>query len=248
MFTPESRLRLREELLDAARADPRIQGAAITGSGALAEEDRWSDIDLALSFTDQTVIDTWTDDMYRDHGAVHHLDVYRGTTLFRVFLLASTLQVDVAFWPPDEFGAIAPTFKLIFGTANDKPHAQQPTKDELIGTAWLYALHARSSIERGTVWQAEYMIHHMRDAVMALACLRHGVNAVQGRGLHELPAEAFAPTLVRSLDLGELRRAFSATTDLLTAEIDDPRLIATVDQVRQLSRCSPPPAGRADVP
>ena len=30
--------------------------------------------------------------------------------------------------------------------------------------------------------QAEYMISGMRDHVLALACLRHGVPAVQGRG------------------------------------------------------------------
>ncbi|TWP54252.1 nucleotidyltransferase domain-containing protein [Lentzea tibetensis] len=242
MFTPESRLRLREELIATARADPRITAAAITGSGALGREDRWSDVDLALAVADHDgVVRDWTERMYAEHGAVHHLDVHRGTTLFRVFLLASTLQVDVAFWAPDEFGAIAPTFRLVFGTANELPHARPPVAEQLIGTAWLYALHARSSIERGRVWSAEYMISNMRDNVVSLVCLRHGVPAAQGRGVDDLPpgvAAAFTGTLVRSPDTGELRRAFSAATDLLVAEVEHAdqelarRLVPALDRLR----------------
>jgi len=44
MFTPEDRSRLRDSLVAAARADPCITGAALTGSAALAAEDRWFDI------------------------------------------------------------------------------------------------------------------------------------------------------------------------------------------------------------
>jgi hypothetical protein len=40
-------------------------------------------------------------------------------TLYRVLLLDNTLQVDLAFWPATEFGAIAPTFRLLFGRANE---------------------------------------------------------------------------------------------------------------------------------
>ena len=39
------------------------------------------------------VVADWTGRMYREWRAVHQVDVYRGNTLFRVFLLADTLQV-----------------------------------------------------------------------------------------------------------------------------------------------------------
>ena len=226
MFTAAERDRLREELVAAARADGRITGAAVTGSAALGREDRWSDIDLALCVAADAdlgpVVDDWTDLMYRRHAAVHHLDVTHGGTLFRVFLLASTLQVDLAFWPAAEFGAIGPAFRLLFGTANERPPAPAPGATELIGMAWLYALHARSSIARGRVWQAEYMISNMRDHVLALACLRRGVPAVQGRGMDDLPPEitaVLAPALVRSLDAAELRRAFAVAIGALLDEV-----------------------------
>ncbi len=62
------------------------------------------------------------------------------------------------------------------------------------------------------------MISVMRNQVLALACLRHGVPAVQGRGIDSLPPEAtaaVAPALVRSLDIPELGRAFAAITEAL---------------------------------
>jgi hypothetical protein len=88
---------------------------------------------------------------------------------------------------------------------------------------WLYALHARSSIARDRGWQAEYMISGLRDHVLALACVRHGLPAVQGRGVDRLPSEAtsvVAGALVRSLDRDELTRAFRVATAALLAEID----------------------------
>ncbi len=233
MFTAEDRERLRDELVSVARADARISAAALLGSSALGREDRWSDIDIALCLAcdaDRTLaIADWTDRMYSEHAAVHHMDVTRGETLYRVFLLSSTLQVDVSFWPPAQFGAIGPNFRLLFGTAANPLAGAAPSPVELVGMGWLYALHARSSIARGRVWQAEYMISAMRDQVLALACLRHGVPAVQGRGMDDLSPEAtvaIAAGLVRSPDIPELKRAFAAITQALLAEIDrtDPGL------------------------
>jgi hypothetical protein len=226
MFTIEERERLRDELVAAAKADGRIIGAALTGSAAASAEDEWSDIDLAFGLApdaDQAeVIADWTDRMYRNHGVVHHTDLARRGTIYRVFLLANTLQIDIAFAPAAEFGAYAPTFKLLFGEAVDQEQAREPAALDLIGMGWLYALHARSSIARGRTWQAEYMISGVRDHVLALACLRHGVPSSQGRGLHLLPAattEPIAETLVRNLEPDELTRAFRAAVAVLLSEI-----------------------------
>ncbi len=226
MFTPEDRDRLRDALVAAARADERISGAALTGSASVGAEDRWSDIDLAVGVAadadiGRTMAD-WTAAMYQEHGAVHHLDVVSGATVYRVFLLASTLQVDIAFWPAAEFGATAPTFRLIFGTAVTRAPSSQPDAAQLIGLGWLYALHARSSLARGRAWQAEYMISGVRDHALALACLRHGLPTAQGRGMDRLPPDvtaAIAGALVRSPDLAELARAFRVATGALLAEI-----------------------------
>jgi hypothetical protein len=230
VFTPEERERVRDALVSAARADPRVASAALTGSSSTGREDRWSDVDLALGIESDPgqVIADWTDRMYRAHGAIHHVDMTRGATVYRVFLLASTLQVDIAFAPADEFGPIAPTFRLLFSTARE-PRSAAPSAAELIGLGWLHALHARSCIARGRPWQAEYMIGRVREHVLALACLRHELPVIEGRGIDRLPRDVTAPiggALVRSLEEAELRRAFRIANDALVHEIRlaDPEL------------------------
>lgn len=227
MFTPRERERLRDGLIAAARGDVHITGAGVTGSAAVGREDRWSDVDLALCVSADAdrgqVIADWTGRMYREQAVVDHVDVIRDATVYRVFLLASTLQVDLAFWPAAEFGAIAPTFRLLFGTPNERPAAPAPSTAELIGMGWLHALHARSSIARRREWQAEYMISGVRDRVLALACLRHGLSAVEGRGMDSLPREisgALNGALVRSLEAAELRRALRVVCEALLVEIE----------------------------
>ncbi|GLY54736.1 hypothetical protein Lesp01_83910 [Lentzea sp. NBRC 102530] len=240
VFTVSERDQLRRDLVNAADTDPRVVGAALTGSAAAGAEDRWSDIDFALSVERDldAVVDDWTALMYAC-GAVSHLDVRHGTVLFRVFLMRSTLQVDVAFWPSGEFGATGPAFELLFGEANELPPAGQPGRDGLVGMAWLYALHVRSSIARGRVWQAVHMLNGMRDNVMSLWCLREGVNAVQGRGLDDLrDTRAFDGTLVLSTHPDELRRVFQVLTGLLVEEISEPEVR---EAVQALSRAG---AGR----
>ena len=246
MFTPEERERLREELLAAAKADGRISGVAVTGSAARDGLDEWSDIDLAFGVADpaqlRETLRDWTDRMYDDYGAVHHFDVTRGSWVYRVFLLRSTLQVDIALAPAADFGALSSTFRLVSGRSVDLPQGQPPAAEEMIGMGWLYALHSRSCIQRGEVWQAEYMISAVRDQALALAALRHGLPAVQGRGFDKLPdsaRSAFEPALVRSLEIDELRRAFRAATGCLLNEIRHahPELASRVDgPVTELSK------------
>jgi hypothetical protein len=210
MFSVDERERLRATLLEAARADRRISGGAVTGSVAMGKEDRWSDIDLAFGVAERApmdaVITDWTARMYEDHHAVHHVDVTSGSWIYRVFLLHNTLQVDLAFAPAAEFGARAPTFRLVFGSAGQATAARLRTAEELIGFAWLYALHARSSIRRGKPWQAEYMVSALRDHVLALACVQRGLPASEGRGIDLLPAEVTVP-LEAALVSGLKRRS-----------------------------------------
>jgi hypothetical protein len=201
IFTPDERERLRGELITAAQKDPNLCGAAHTGSGASSRLDRWSDIDLALCLKPgpsyDRVVAEWTELLYRHHGAVAHVDVMRGSTLFRVFLLENTLQVDVAFWRTEDFAATGPNFLLIFGQAKPPQHTPPPTPVSLIGMAWLYALHVRSSLARGRILQAEYMLSGMRNHVCELLALRCGVTPHQGR--ESRPEECYEDHLTTPL-------------------------------------------------
>lgn len=233
IFTSGQREHIRRELVFAAQNDPNLCGAAHTGSAASCRLDRWSDIDLALCLrpnaSHDQVVAEWTARLYRHHEATAHVDVMRDATLFRVFLLKNTLQVDIAFWKAEEFAAVGPNFKLAFGHANPPRPSPAPKREHLIGMAWLYALHVRSSLFRGRTLQAEYMLSGMRNQVFELSCLRCGVTAHQGRGLDDLPAperKTATACLPQSLEHSELKRSFQATMQVLLKEIRtvDPQL------------------------
>jgi hypothetical protein len=225
MYALDDRNRIRESIIEVAQADERIIGGALTGSAASVREDCWSDIDLAFGVSPkadfkQTITD-FSELMYGSHAALHHLDVKSGAWVYRVFFLANTIQVDLAFAPGDHFGALATTFRMLFGTSTEQAPRPKRDVEELIGWGWLYALHVRSSLARRRYWQAEYMISGMRNQVLSLACRRYGLPESEGRGLDDLPLEVTAvlsEALVDSLDSVRLSRAFVVSIEALIFE------------------------------
>lgn len=225
MFTVEERDRTRTRLLELAEQDPDVVAAAITGSYVATGGDEWSDIDLAFGVRGELApaLARWADVMQRDYGAIHHWDLPWGATIYRVFLLPGWLQVDLAFTPEREFGPRGPNWRTVFGETVDLGESTPVARDELIGPAWLFARHARVCIDRANPWQAEWCIGRVRENVQALACLRLGLPTRYARGADRLTAELTAPlepTLVRSLDGAELRRALGAAVSALADELD----------------------------
>ncbi|MBS1724463.1 MAG: nucleotidyltransferase domain-containing protein [Armatimonadetes bacterium] len=224
MFTSADRADLRDALIHLATADTRISGVALTGSVSIGQEDDWSDIDLAFGVKGDLspVIQDFTAFM-RDRGAVHWFEVPSGAWIYRVFLMSNTLQVDLAFAPEPDFGARAPSFKLLFGEAHEQPHVKPPPPASLVDWGWLFALHVRSSLARGRSWQALHMLNALRENVIALMCLRHDLPWREGRGVDKLPEAlktALGATLPSSRDSEEIGRAFAEAAKLLIAEAE----------------------------
>ena len=226
MFTGKEREDIRQYLLKVAKKDARLSGGAITGSVTIGKEDQWSDIDLAFGVTYPEDIANCLSDyssmMYEKYQAVHHLDVVSGQWLYRVFFLPNTLQVDIAFAPKCDFRPKAQTFSLVFGEALELSVSKKAPVDELVGWTWLYALHVRSSLARNKRWQAEFMISGMRDKVFELTCRRYNLITKEAREIDLLPEEILRSRedgLVRSLDLNELKRAFSVVASSFLAEV-----------------------------
>lgn len=251
MFTTAQRSQLRDDLIAAAHNDPCITAAALVGSAAADREDAWSDIDLALRLAPALdpvdVVGSWTSALYDVHGAVAHVDLWSGPTLYRVFLLATSLQVDLSLWPHGEFAALGGgPFRLLFGETNDPPPTGIRSPEAVIGMAWLHALHARSSIARGRGLQSVYMLNGLREQVISLACIRHGASPDQGRGVDQLPdalKQQITNTLIGSTHVDELRRCFGLLADSLTAEVEvvDPSRVESLQPVLQeLVRTSDP--------
>jgi hypothetical protein len=224
VFTSDQRQSLKDALIGRAHSDDRVIGAALLGSSSNGMEDEWSDIDLALCVRAERLgdaVDDWTSSMYEDHRAVHHLDVRWNTTLYRVFLLENTLQVDLSFWAPDTFVAAGPSLRLLFGEPPAEYTPEQRGSEVIVGEAWLYLLHARSSVARKRYWQASYMIAGVRDRILELACRRHDLRTDDARGVDKLPAallDSYASMVPSSLAEHDLRQALAATTACLVDE------------------------------
>lgn len=226
MYDIEQRPEVRRRLLERARQDHRIVGAAVTGSAARDAEDRWSDVDLFFGVADAVpvagVLGDWSAFVYRELGAIHHFDLHAGPAVYRAFLLDGLLEVDLGFTAADEFGPRGDgEFSVVFG---DPVLRELGTFDQghVIGLAWHHVLHARICLERGARWQAEYWVSAVRDHVVTLACHRLGYPTSHAKGADLLPAvvtDRLQETLVRTLDSDELVRALAAATRVLLDEL-----------------------------
>lgn len=243
MFRIEDRNRLRERVLQMASSDHRVVAGAVVGSLALSDGDRWSDLDLTFGVADPfsifEVLEDWTREVVQEFDATHLFDLPAGPSIYRVFLIPTCLQFDLSFTPVSQFGATGPKFRLLFGTAVEKPQSQPPSAHELFGYAVHHALRARFCIERGKYWQAEYWISSLRDYALSLACRRRGLPAAYGRGFDDLPAEvqgAFTASFVTALHRDELLRALSVTVEAFLGETDEVRELASKiePQLREL--------------
>ena len=217
---------VRIQLLELARADRRVTGAAITGSAAAGTQDEWSDIDLFFGVSEAEpaeVLDTFTAYLYGELGALHHFDLVAGSAVYRGFLLDDLLEVDLGFTPASEFRSFgAASFQVVFGEAAAPSPTPDADVDQHAGRIWHHVLHARSSIERGRPWLAEYWISQARFHVLTLAAHRCGLETAYAKGADALPEPvkaALAAALVRDLDASELSRALEAVTAAALTEL-----------------------------
>lgn len=217
---------MRRQLLERAEDEDRIVAAAVTGSRAEGREDRWSDIDLYFGVRDgvplDAVVEDWSAHLHGELGAVHHFRLISGPAVYRAFVFDDGLAVDLGFVPAAHFGPAGEgAFDVVFGTAGPR-RAIPPDVGLLVGMIWHHVLHARAAIERGTPWRAEYWIASLRDVVLTLASIRHGLPHSYARGADALPQEITAgvqETLVRELTTGELSRALAAATEVALQEL-----------------------------
>src|SRR6266571_7355635 len=118
MFTVEERDRVRDHIIELAKADPRIRSGAMVGSliGSLWRGDRWSDLDLTFALEDGVslaeVLADWTSRLEAEFGAVHLFDLPPVT--LQGLLAPRELASRLVFHSKGDFGR-GPKFKLLWG-------------------------------------------------------------------------------------------------------------------------------------
>ncbi|HKE54326.1 MAG TPA: nucleotidyltransferase domain-containing protein [Actinomycetota bacterium] len=234
MFTVEQRDALLERMLMFGEGDERVVAGAIVGSLAAGAGDRYSDVDLTFAITEGVpvadVLEEWTRRLVDELDAVALVDLERGPTTYRVFVLPDALQLDLSMTPAAQFRPAGPRFRLAFGEAVAGESeagvgglfiTTPADAEDIFGWGVIYALHARACIGRGRLWQAEHYVGAVRDHALSLACLREGVTAVQARGFDDLSVltrARFDGTHVRALEPAALRTALASSATALIQE------------------------------
>src|SRR2546421_2610449 len=228
MFTVEERDLVRKRLVQVSRADPRLVGGALVGSTAGGGGDRWSDLGITFGVADGAAIEVfladWTVRLVNEFDAVHIFDLPYLSTIYRVFLMPSNLQVDLSFTPGNKFLGKGLKFDLLFGKALERDPAKPASAEQTFGLAVVYLLHAHACIARGRMWEAEYCISAARDQALMLACLHRSLKTSYGRGFDDLPREILQPVtgaLVGSLEKTELIQALGRCVDVLLQNSQD---------------------------
>ncbi len=156
-FSPEYRDQLSLKLALWAESDSRLTAAAIVGSLAHSQGDRWSDLDLTFAVAPgvslNDMVDAWTGKLISEEGGLVLFDLHAGASLYRVFILPGLLQVDLSFTPEDAFAQQGQAFRLLFGTAKQTSSAGPATPSVLVGYAVHHLLRARICMERGRLFK-----------------------------------------------------------------------------------------------
>ena len=245
MFTVEQRDALRERVLRLAQEDERIVAGAAVGSLAVDGGDRFSDLDLTFGVAEHVrvadVLADWTRTLIDELAAVQLAELERGPITYRVFLLPDLLQLDLSMTPAPKFRPAGPRFRLLFGetaaggsegpaqsVAGDLFLSTPAVAEDIFGWGVIYAVYARTCIERGRVWQAEHYLGAVRDHALSLACLNQGVPAAQARGYDDLSAETlarFQDAHICTVEPGALRASLAGSVLALLREGAEARLM-----------------------
>ncbi|GAA2056035.1 hypothetical protein GCM10009757_33530 [Streptomyces cheonanensis] len=233
------RAAVEERLLRRAGEDPRLTGAAVTGSAARGEADAWSDIDLLFAVRDGVpvaeVVAEWSAHLHGSLAALHHFELTAGETVHRAFLLPGRLEVDLGFTPEATFGQVGDGgFRALWGTPAGPSAGATVDVSFLAGLGWHHLLHADVAVRRDRPWLAEHWISAVRDHVLTLAAYRLGLPTHYAKGADRLPPDLTGPleaSLVPDLSRVSLNRALSAVRGAFLTELrhHDPALAATLD-------------------
>ena len=234
MFEVKERERVRDRLVEMCKSDSRLVAGALIGSTAAGGGDRWSDLDLTFGLADnanmEDVLEDWTVRLAKEFGAFHLFDLPYLSTTYRVFLFQGNLQVDLSFTRGNTFLGKGLKRDVLFGNPQERDDTRSTSAQHFFGLAVVHLLHARASIARGRLWEAEYCISAAREQALTLACLHRGLKTTYGRGFDDLPPETLSPfigTLVGSLDSGELLQKLNMTVNELLENSMDVRELAS---------------------
>lgn len=215
LFSPQEREEILNRLLSAFKADSRIAGVLVVGSGAVDFDDCYSDIDLSVVATKEKdvlpVYQEWRARIEKLLPVIHCCEVIYGPNSYLyAFLLNGFLELDTGFVCLGNLVAKRQRWKIAFdrsGRIEDIMRSSWEKKSEVDAKAgylnridgiWHYIIHVPVALKRGQPWMALHYLEIIRNRAVELAGLRHRLETKNFRHVDRMPKE-FLIELQRSL-------------------------------------------------
>lgn len=221
-----------ERLETALRADDRVGGVLLVGSGAYGFYDELSDLDLAVVV--QRNVDALT--IFKDwHSKLHSVlpilwcftDIRGPEVGLYAVILSDFMEVDISFQSLTALSARSPNWRILFDRTGEVERimggvSEDGTRVELqerylrrLDSIWHYVTHVAILIKRGQMWRALHYLEELRNRTIEIECLLSGCRTGHFREVDRLPSDRLAAlerTLVGSTHPDDVVRALKAAT------------------------------------
>lgn len=240
LFSAEDRQQVLDAMVALLRADARVAGAILVGSGAYGFRDRFSDIDLCVVVTDAEDVFP----AFREFGAaiarqlpiLQQRESPRGNNSYlHIVLLENYLECDIGFVALDNLRATRKHWQVIYDHSAQleplmaaswaetaAPASVRERYQPLLHDSWYYIIHAAVAVRRHEPWRALTMLEDIRRHTIDLRGIRDGYETKMGREVDVLPASflnRLTASLPTSLDGQEILRALGVAVELFYNEV-----------------------------
>lgn len=239
LYTTEDRKQVMETLVALLKADTRVAGAILVGSGAYGFRDRYSDIDLCVAVTNaEDVLSAFCEFgamVAQQFSLFQHEESPRGhNSYLHVFLLENYLECDIGFVALENLRATRKHWHVVFDRSDQLDQLMESTWAETtipkisperyqskLNDIWYFIMHSAVAATRNEPWRALTLLEEVRRRTLDLRGIRDGcetklareVDGMSARFLHRL-----AESLPISLNSREILRALEVAVEMFFTE------------------------------
>ncbi len=239
VYSAEERKGILDLIIDQAKADERIDGCILVGSGSYGFADQYSDIDICMVASNKIDIPGLSSDWKEKVKSLLPVFWYckseRGPDiLLDNFFLNNCLEINMCFLRHEDLEATKPNWKVVFDRTDSMDSKMSATwarnrarnnlrqyYEERIAAIWHYINHAFVASKRKRYWQALSDIEEIRNQTIKLHGLRKRLVTKRNRDVDKMDSDFLKEiegTLVAEMRKGAINSAIGKVVSCFFAE------------------------------
>ncbi len=238
MATAQERDSILKQLTDTLQASPDVTGIVLVGSGAIGFKDSFSDIDLVVIVSEESVFKTTynalKDSLMTAFKVSYHFETHittEDTNL--IMMLNNFLEVDLYIAKKRVLAIRDKTWKILHDPTEEVDHiigesfsqtlmiAPRRLYLQVVERIWQPILECVSALNRNETWKALYTLEQIRNQTVHLAGINHHVETGGFNGVDQLPEMMLINlrhTIPTSTSNVAIRRALRSTVTMFFTE------------------------------